>query len=121
TFSNAVGLPAGLSMDASGNITGTPTAFGTFTFTFTVKDANGKTATGSCSIVINPPPVVPTCGTVTGNVGTVNVAYTAAVSATGRRSSALTFSNAVGLPAGLSMDAAGKITGTPTAFGTFTF
>jgi hypothetical protein len=38
TFSGVTGLPAGLTMSASGVISGTPTTAGTFTITGTVTD-----------------------------------------------------------------------------------
>jgi len=50
-------LPAGLSLAASGSITGTPTAQGTSTFTVQVSDSGSPAATASAnlSITINPP------------------------------------------------------------------
>ena len=57
TFSIASGtLPAGLTLNsATGAITGTPTASGTFTLKVT--DSKGNVATSTCSITINPAPV----------------------------------------------------------------
>jgi hypothetical protein len=46
-------LPPGLTMNSNGTISGTPTTSGTFTYTVTVKDANKKTATFSCTIVVS--------------------------------------------------------------------
>lgn len=52
-FSISAGaLPTGLSMDASGNVTGTPTALGTFAFTVKVVDSVPRTSTVNCSITI---------------------------------------------------------------------
>ena len=51
-------LPPGLTLNAStGAITGTPSSEGTFSFTIQVTDANGYTASASCTITIT------TCGT----------------------------------------------------------
>jgi hypothetical protein len=43
-------LPAGLTLSTDGNLTGTPSALGTSGFSVMVKDANGKTATGTFGI-----------------------------------------------------------------------
>ena len=47
-------LPAGLSLDPSGLISGTPTTVGTSSFTVQATDANGNTSTALLSIIINP-------------------------------------------------------------------
>jgi hypothetical protein len=54
TWSVAGGsVPPGLSLNAStGQLTGTPTAVGTYTFTAHVKDANGFTATGAVTVKV---------------------------------------------------------------------
>src|ERR1017187_3709252 len=124
TFSITSGsLPTGLTLNAStGAITGTPTAAGTFTFTAQVVDSRGTaagTTTANCSIVIAPAPPTLACPTATGTVG---VAYSSALVATGGVPP-YTFSITSGsLPAGLTLNpSTGAITGTPTTAGTFTF
>ncbi|HVW86735.1 MAG TPA: PKD domain-containing protein, partial [Bryobacteraceae bacterium] len=117
TFS-ATGLPAGLSISAGGQITGTPTAAATGTVAVTVTDSSTPshlTSTRNLSIAISPALVLTTSSL---PVGTVGVAYSAAVAANGGVSP-YTFS-ATGLPAGLSMSSTGQITGTPTASGVST-
>ncbi len=47
-------LPPGLTLSSSGNISGTPTANGTFNFTVTVNDASGCTGSSSYSITVVP-------------------------------------------------------------------
>jgi putative Ig domain-containing protein/parallel beta helix pectate lyase-like protein len=49
---SASGLPAGLSISASGTISGTPTTMGTQMSSLTVKDASGTTASSSLSLTI---------------------------------------------------------------------
>jgi hypothetical protein len=46
-------LPAGISLSPDGNLTGTPTATGTSSFTIKVTDANGQSATQATSITIS--------------------------------------------------------------------
>ncbi len=108
-------LPAGLSLTpSSGAIGGTPTATGTATFTVTVKDANGLTASAQLSITVNAP-VAPVAVTTTGSFSaTVGTAFSQALSATGG-TPPYTWS-ASGLPTGLQVSGA-TITGTPTAAG----
>ena len=121
TFSVSVGsLPAGLSLNAgTGAITGTPTTAATSNFTITATDGLGATGARAYSVTMNAgvavnPATLPN--------GTVGVAYSQTVSATGGNGS-YTFSVSAGsLPAGLSLNAAtGAITGTPTAAATSNF
>ncbi len=54
------GLPSGLSMSASGLITGTPTVSGTFNYTVTVMDTCGsKPGTATCTVCVTTPPPPP--------------------------------------------------------------
>ncbi len=125
TFSIIAGaLPTGLTLNpGTGAITGTPTAFGPFTFTAKVVDSSGNSVTGvattQCTITIAPPKLTLTCPTSTGQVG---VPYSSKLVATGGVPP-YTFSIIAGaLPTGLTLNpGTGAITGTPTAFGPFTF
>ncbi len=125
TFSITSGsLPGGLTLNPStGAITGTPTAYGTFSFTAQVVDSRGTaagTSTSNCSIVIAPPQITLTCPPST--TGTVGVAYNSSLSA-GGGVPPYTYSITAGsLPAGLTLNSTtGAITGTPTTAGTFNF
>jgi hypothetical protein len=131
TYSITAGaLPAGLTLNpATGVISGTPTAYGTFSYTIQVKDSSGATAsTGStsCTLVIPPPsapPITLNCGTCSAGRGTIGVNYSARLSVTGGLGP-FTFSLVTGssLPPGLTLNATtGLITGTPTAGGNYIF
>jgi hypothetical protein len=57
-------LPPGLTLSGStGQITGTPTTSGSYTYTAAVRDSAANTATASCSISITAPPPINTGGT----------------------------------------------------------
>ena len=106
-------LPAGLSLNSAGIISGIPTTAGTFVITDTAKNAGGA-GTGTLTIVINPAKPVVANASTTGTVGTV-FSYT--ISAT---NSPTSYSSTT-LPAGLSLNTStGIISGTPTTAGTFT-
>ena len=113
-------LPAGLGLNSStGKITGTPTITGTSTFVITVTDGTGATGSQSYPIIINPSVVITTASLPS---WTTILAYSQTVSANGGTGN-LSFSVSSGvLPTGLSLSAStGKISGTPTATGTFAF
>jgi Putative Ig domain/PKD domain len=115
----ATGLPAGLSISAAGLITGTPSAAGTSTAAITVTDSNPSghaTATVNLPITIVTPLAITPLSLPAGVVGTAYAAT--AVNASG--GTAPYSFTATGLPAGLSISAAGVITGTPSAAGTST-
>ncbi|HEY1496979.1 MAG TPA: putative Ig domain-containing protein [Candidatus Solibacter sp.] len=109
------GLPDGLSATAAGAITGTPTAAGKFTVSVSVKDGAGTTAAQRLALTIAPAAI--TINSTVLPSGTVGTAYSATLGATGGVPP-FTFS-AVGLPAGLTISAAGTISGTPAAAGNF--
>ena len=105
---------------STGAITGTPKAadVGAYTFTVSVKDQYGDTATsGSLSITVNAPTAI-TFGTAPAATATAGVSYSSTLSASGGAGS-LTYSITSGsLPAGLLLTAStGAIAGTPTTAG----
>lgn len=113
-------LPDGISLNnASGVISGTPTAAGTTNFTVQVTSA-GQTATQALSLtVVHPTPAITTAAMPGGVVGT---AYSHTLTATGGDGT-YTWAITTGtLPNGISLDnATGVISGTPTAPGTANF
>lgn len=124
SLNNGSILPQGLSLSASGGISGTPTASGTTSTTFKVQDStspNQQSATKSISITINQAPSPPTITSTSLPDGTVGVAYSQTVQATGG-TGARTWSLASGsLPANLTLSSAGVIAGNPTTPGTANF
>jgi hypothetical protein len=120
TWSLASGtLPAGLSLAANGQITGTPSASGISNLTVRVSDSGSpaqSTARAlSIAIAAPPPPIAISTNSLPG--GTQNASYSATLAATGG-TAPYTWSLASGtLPAGLSVAANGQITGTPSASG----
>jgi len=116
TFS-ATGLPAGLSISSSGTISGTPTVGGTFNYTVTITDKNGNHGTSNCTVTVTVPPTA-TCVAINAIKGVAIVPVT--LTGTGGAGGPYTFT-ATGLPAGLVISSSGTISGTPTAYGTFTY
>jgi hypothetical protein len=115
TFS-ATGLPAGLSMTGA-VISGTPTTNtgSPFTVTVTVNDGKGGTASADFQLTVqaaNRNPSITAPGPQTANVGqtfTLNLAS----NASDPDGDSLTFS-ATGLPAGITVTAAGSVSGSAT-------
>ncbi len=114
-FGASGNLPDGVTLDpASGKLTGVPSKPGTFSFTATVTDARQHTASQKYTIVIASSVLVTTTSLPNGVAGTP---YSATLTASGG-TPGYTFVVS-GLPAGLSANSAGAITGTPTVTGTF--
>lgn len=118
TFTLASGtLPSGLSLSASGVLSGVPLQTGTFPITVTVTDSNGCSGTSAVyNLIIN-------CQTITVTppsnlTGTVGVAYSEQFTQSGGIG-AVTFSETGTLPTGMSFAADGTLSGTPSQSGAF--
>ena len=114
TFS-AIGLPAGLSLNSTtGAFSGTGGNPGVYNFSVQVSDAETPAATATLAVSYS------VLGITTSAlpVGSTNSAYSASVAAVGG-TGPYTFS-ATGFPTGLSISAAGAITGSTRSSGTFT-
>ncbi len=142
TWSVASGsLPVGLTLSTSGTISGTATSSGAFSFSVTVKDAEStpQAVTSALSLAVvavsttstsAPTPTSTstpvsvqalqlTSSTLTN--GTVGIAYSARLSASGG-TAPYNWSVASGsLPAGLALSPSGTISGTATSSGSFSF
>lgn len=117
TSYNAVGLPAGLAINTvTGAITGTPTAFGNFSVTIQATNFGG---TGSANLALNvaqqQTPIIVSPNQANGFVG---IPFSYQIVATANPMSFSTSGNP--LPPGLSINATGLISGTPTTAGTYT-
>ncbi len=112
-------LPSGLSLNASsGTISGNPTASGTYTFTARVQDSGQQTASANLSISISPgSPSSQQLSFATSSLpsGSVGLAYSTLLAATGG-TAPYQWSVTTGvLPAGLALNAtSGSISGTPS-------
>jgi hypothetical protein len=111
-------LPDGLSLDAAtGIISGTPTTFGTSNVTIQVNDSNSQTVSKSYTVNVN---LLHITTGATPN-GTASASYSKQLAATGGITPYTWSIIAGSLPSGLSLSAAGLISGTPPTAGTYTF
>lgn len=122
TLSIAAGsLPAGLNLDASGDISGTPTTAGTYTFTVQAVDSATPTPRSSSAdllIVVQPQLVlIPTAMP----DSVVGKSYSQPLTTAGGVAPYRWAVASGSLPSGLVLDAAGNISGVPNAAGVSTF
>jgi gliding motility-associated-like protein len=117
TFS-ALNLPPGLTLNATGELGGTPTQAGTFTFPATVTDADGNTATTNFTLVVRNPLVLSPATLTDGITG---ITYPTQVIPAATGGSGIYTYTATGLPPGLGFTPGSReMTGTPTQPGTYT-
>jgi outer membrane autotransporter protein len=120
TFTQVSGtLPAGMTFDPSGVLSGTPSAVGTFNVTLRVTDAATQTADQNYQLVVDAPVITLAPASLSG--GTVGQTYAQNLTASGG-TAPYTFAVTAGvLPAGLTLNSAGALSGTPTTAGDFNF
>ncbi|MHC4712023.1 MAG: putative Ig domain-containing protein [Planctomycetota bacterium] len=116
-------LPSGVSLNSStGNISGTPTAYGTSNFTVRVTDDQSPADTDDQALSIYVAPADLSVTTTSLPDGTVNVSYSQTLAATGGETPYSWSVISGSLPSGLSLTSStGNISGTPTSSGTSNF
>ncbi|HUD40841.1 MAG TPA: IPTL-CTERM sorting domain-containing protein [Dokdonella sp.] len=120
TFAVSAGtLPTGLSMSPAGEISGSPTASGSFAFTVTASDDNGQSGSQAYTLTVAPPPLTLLPATLPN--GLAGTAYSQQFTASGGIAPYTYALSSGTLPAGLSLSAAGLLSGTPTADGSYDF
>jgi len=111
----AASLPTGLTLGADGRLSGTPTAPFAGPLRVTAADAGGRTTTADVAFTVADVDPVAISGSSLA-AGMVGVAYDQTLGATGGRAPYTWQANS-GVPSGLSVSAAGKVAGTPSADG----
>ncbi len=109
-------LPAGLTLNTNGTLSGTPTAGGTFNFTVRATDAASQSATQAYTLTIAAPTVTATNTVPAGRRGFAYSQTLAGSGGTGPYSFAL---DSGALPAGITLSSTGVLSGTPTVVGSF--
>ncbi len=112
-------LPTGLSLDPEGRISGLPGVAGAYPFTLRVADARGQTASEECWISVNPPALdISSACPLPG--GTTGLNYSTRLAVAGG-TPPYVWSALGSLPAGLTLNGDGTLSGTPSAAGGFQF
>ena len=115
---NSGALPTGLTLNADGSITGTPTVAGTYTFKAKVVDTSG--ANGFADFTIQITNINVTIGPASLPGGTSGTAYSQLLSPTGGTGPYSCSITAGALPGGISLTN-NTLTGTPTSAGSYNF
>src|SRR5208282_745895 len=115
-------LPTGVTLNgATGALSGTPTASGSFTITAQVTDSESPAVSKSASFTFSIAAGTVTITTPSLPNGQVGVAYAATLAATGGITPYTWSVTSGALPAGVTLNGAtGALSGTPTASGSFT-
>jgi len=111
-------LPQGITLDGSGNLTGTPSQAGSFTFSIQVTDAVSGTASQSFTVTILAPLAIAPGLLPDGVIGT---AYARTIDATGGTAPYAWSLLSGTLPDGLTFGSDGTLSGSPTTAGTYNF
>jgi len=113
---SATGLPSGLGFSTAGVLSGTPTAAGAYSPTFTVRDSSGTTKSATLGLTIVAALTITGPSSLSG--GTVGSAYGPVTFAATGGTGGYSWS-AGGLPSGLGFSTAGVLSGTPTTAGNY--
>jgi hypothetical protein len=119
TWSTTSGaVPPGLTLSSAGAVSGTPTTAGAYAFTAQVADSASHTATLTYPVVISTAPLA--IATASVPAGTAGSPYGTTLAASGG-TPPHNWSATSALPPGLAISAAGAISGTPAAAGSYGF
>jgi hypothetical protein len=112
-------LPPGLTLDDSGRLSGVPTTAGSYTFTVRASNGTSPDAVVTSTVVVGGTPAsTPTSIAGTPPAGGVGEPYSFTFATTGGP----TVSRSAGsLPPGLSLSSSGRLAGTPTRAGSYSF
>ncbi|MGK5013095.1 putative Ig domain-containing protein [Janthinobacterium sp. MDB2-8] len=123
SFSVIGSLPSGLTLAANGVLSGTPTATGAYSFTVTATDNSASPGPYTASRAYSGTVAAPTIAITPGALAAVNVgiAYSRQLTASGGVAPYAYTVSAGSLPAGLTLNGSGLLSGTPTASGSFSF
>jgi len=122
-WSSTGALPVGLTLDANGLLSGTPTSAGVFSFTARVTDSAStpESATQAITVVVNNPAPPAVNAAAAPPVGTVGAGYAFNFTANGGYLPLQWALTDGSLPGGLAVGADGLLSGTPTSAGSFSF
>jgi len=112
-------LPAGLTLAANGTLSGTPTAGGTFNFTARATDSASNVGSRAYTLVVAAPTI--TISPTILPALTRNAAYSQTITASGGTGPYTYAVTAGATPAGITLSAAGVLSGTPTTAGSYAF
>jgi hypothetical protein len=108
-------LPPGIGLGSGGSLSGTPTTAGTYSAFVQVSDTSSPTQTASETVGISVTSSALAVTTVLVPQGTVGVAYTTSLAASGGVTPYTWSVTGCSLPQGLTLSSDGTISGTPTA------
>jgi large repetitive protein len=111
-------LPTGVALGSVGGLTGIPEEAGVFTFTARVKDRGDRVATRALTLAVERAPTIQTTSLPPGGPGEPYSAQLVATGGTGGYAWSVTEG---ALPDGLTLSAAGALSGTPTTLGSNSF
>lgn len=111
-------LPPGMTLASNGSFTGAPSVAGQFTFTVKVTDGAAQTATRTYGFKVTLNAVLVQASLA---LGTYGKAYDQSFAASGGTEPYTYTLTSGALPTGLTLSTAGRLSGTATTFGTFTF
>src|SRR5215472_1746232 len=121
SWSESGALPPGLALNASGQLSGTPTTAGTYAFSLKVSDSSNPPLTANTSVGLKINDSAIAIAPATPSTGTVNYPYPGFTFTASGGSPPYTWQSSGTVPPGLSVGSDGTVSGTPTQSGSFSF